>query len=250
MFSSMKKNQKKSNDESSEDIEEEIEEEEPEEEKGPAPSFFLSLITYNLEDLFIRNNKVNGKNAWPLLVFSTVSIAAVCYLLVIACEWMGADVYEVPYLGSYNGLGIPLMFVALVLASAASSFPDTIISIKDAQRGQYDDAISNALGSNIFDVCFALGFPLFLYCIMRGPIQMPPEMIDLSSELRFLLLLLTVLAVIIFTSSQYIGKMKSFLLLGIYFLFITYIIGRSADNEIANSIADFLVSTVRIFSIH
>ena len=50
MFSSMKKNQKKSNDESSEDIEEEIEEEEPEEEKGPAPSFFLSLITYNLED--------------------------------------------------------------------------------------------------------------------------------------------------------------------------------------------------------
>lgn len=245
MFMSMKNSQRKA-----EPTEVEEEEEEEEEERGPAPNFFVSLVTFNLEDLFIRNNKVSGSNAWPLLIFSTVSIALVCYLLVIACEWMGAEVYEVPYLGSYNGLGIPLMFVALVLASAASSFPDTIISIKDAQRGQYDDAISNALGSNIFDVCFALGFPLFIFCVIHGPIHMPPEIVDLSSELRFLLLLLTILAVFIFTSSKYIGKMKSFLLLGIYFLFIAYIIGRSADNELAGSIADFLVSTVRIFSIY
>lgn len=243
MFMSMKSSQKK-------DLTEKVEEEEEEEDRGPAPSFFLSLLTFNLEDLFIRNNKVTGKNAWPLLLFSTLSIALVCYLLVVACEWMGAEVYEVPYLGSFNGLGIPLMFVALVLASAASSFPDTIISIKDAQRGQYDDAISNALGSNIFDVCFALGFPLFIFCIIHGPINMPPEIVDLSSELRFLLLLLTILAVVIFTSTKYIGKFKAFLLLVIYFLFIAYIIGRSADNELAASIADFLVSTVRIFSIN
>lgn len=241
MFMSMKSNQK-----NAETEEESEEEEEEEEERGEAPSFFISLISFNLEDLFIRNNKVTGKNAWPLLIFSTISIAAVCYLLVIACEWMGSEVYEVPYLGSYNGLGIPLMFVALVLASAASSFPDTIISIKDAQRGQYDDAISNALGSNIFDVCFALGFPLFIFCILHGPIHMEPADIAISSEIRFLLLILTILAVIIFTSSQYIGKTKAFILLGIYFLFIAYIIGRSADNPIANSIADFLVSTVQL----
>lgn len=244
MFMSMKNSQK--NTESTE----EEEEEEEEEDRGPAPSFFMSLLTFNLEDLFIRNNKVTGKNAWPLLIFSTLSIAMVCYLLVVACEWMGAEVYEVPYLGSFNGLGIPLMFVALVLASAASSFPDTIISIKDAQRGQYDDAISNALGSNIFDVCFALGFPLFIFCIIHGPIHMPPEIVDLSSELRFLLLILTVIAVIIFTSTKYIGKLKAFVLLIIYFLFIAYIIGRSADNELAASIADFLVSTVRVLSIN
>ena len=241
MFMSMKSNQKNAE---SDEVEEE--EEEEEEERGEAPSFFISLISFNLEDLFIRNNKVTGKNAWPLLIFSTISIAAVCYLLVIACEWMGSEVYEVPYLGSYNGLGIPLMFVALVLASAASSFPDTIISIKDAQRGQYDDAISNALGSNIFDVCFALGFPLFIFCLLHGPIQMEPSDIAISSEIRFLLLLLTIVAVIIFTSSQYIGKTKAFLLLGIYFVFIAYIIGRSANNPIANSIADFLVSTVKL----
>ena len=247
MFMSMRNSQKNA---ASDNVGEEEEEEEEEQERGPAPSLFMSLITFNLEDIFIRNNKVTGKNAWPLLIFSTVSIALVCYLLVVACEWMGADVYEVPYLGSFNGLNIPLMFVALVLASAASSFPDTIISIKDAQRGQYDDAISNALGSNIFDVCFALGFPLFIFCIINGPLHMDVEIVDQSSELRFLLLILTVVAVFIFTSTRYIGKLKAFVLLFIYFLFIAYIIGRSANNELANSIADFLVSTVQVLSIY
>jgi cation:H+ antiporter len=142
------------------------------------------------------------------------------------------------------------MFVALILASAASSFPDTIISIKDAQNGKYDDAISNALGSNIFDVCFALGLPLLIFTLIKGPIQMPPEIVDLSSELRFLLWILTILAVIIYTTGKYIGQKKAFLLLSIYFLFVIYIIGRGANNPIAQEIADFLVGVVKYFRIN
>ena len=242
MFISMNISKRKN---ASEEIEEEVDDEDNDE---PKPSFVKSLITFDLENTFIRS-KINGWNAWPLLLFSTVAIAGVCYLLVIACEWMGAAEYEVPFLGTFQGLNIPLMFVALILASAASSFPDTIISIKDAQRGQYDDAISNALGSNIFDVCFALGFPLFLFTILNGPISMPPELVDLSSELRFLLLILTSIVVIIFTSTKYIGKLKAFVLLALYLLFIVYIVGRSAGNPIAQGVADFLVGTVRALSI-
>ena len=215
----------------------------------PQGSFLKGLVTFDLERVFIGNNKISGRRAWFLLLFSTLSIAMVCYFLVLACEWIGADMYSVAGLGEFNGLNIPVMFVALILASAASSFPDTIISIKDAKRGQYDDAISNALGSNIFDICFALGFPLFIFTIIKGPIHMPPEIVDLSSELRFLLWLLTVLAVVIFTSGDYFGKRKSYLLLSIYVLFVLYIVGRGFGNEIAQSIADFLLSVVKFFKI-
>jgi len=246
MFISMNKSQKKEMLENPDKIKQP---EEEQEDRGPAPNFIKSLLTLDLENIFIRGKKIHNGNAWPLLISATLCIAGVCYLLVVACEWMGADTYVVPYLGEFSGLNIPLMFVALILASAASSFPDTIISIKDAQKGNYDDAISNALGSNIFDVCFALGFPLFLFTILNGPIEMPPELVDLSSELRFLLLILTVVAVLIFTTSRYIGRLKAFVLLSIYFAFIAYIIGRSAGNEFAASIADFLVSTVRMFAI-
>lgn len=218
------------------------------EERSHTP-LWKGIVTLDLERVFIGKTQINDRKAWVLLVFSTVAIALVCYLLVIACEWIGEDTYHVPYLGEFEGLDIPVMFVALILASAASSFPDTIISMRDAQKGNYDDAISNALGSNIFDVCFALGFPLFIFTIIQGPIQMPPEMIDLSSELRLLLWLLTFVAVVIFTTGKYLGRGKAVLLLSIYFLFVSYIIARGADNAIAQSIADWLVGIVRLFSI-
>lgn len=218
------------------------------EERGQKP-FLLGLITLDLERVFIGRNKISPPRAWSLLISATVAIALVCYLLVLACEWIGEDTYHVPFLGEFEGLGIPVMFVALILASAASSFPDTIISIKDAQNGKYDDAISNALGSNIFDICFALGFPLFIFTLMHGPIPMPQEMVDLSSELRFLLWLLTAAVLAIFVSGKTMGRGKGIFLLGFYLLFVLYVIGRGSGNEVAGAIADWLVSVVRFFSL-
>jgi len=213
-------------------------------------SFFLAVITLDLERVFIGKAKINDTRAWFLLVTATMCIAGVCYWLVLACEWLGEKTYEVPYLGTFEGLDIPVMFVALILASAASSFPDTIISIKDAKKGNYDDAISNALGSNIFDVCFALGLPLFVFTLINGPIVMSEDIIDLSSELRLLLLLSTVAALVIFTIGKYMGRGKAFVLLGIYVFFVTYIVGRGTGNEWAQSIADGLVSVVHFFNIN
>ena len=43
------------------------------------------------------------------------------------------------------------------------------------------------------------------------------------------------------------GKLKAFILLGIYILFVVYIVGRGSDNAIANSIAEFLVSIVKSY---
>ena len=88
------------------------------------------------------------------------------------------------------------------LASAATSVPDTIISVRDAAKGNYDDAVSNALGSNIFDVCFALGLPLFLYTLLYQPIEMTPSTIANITELMILLLLITLVVVILFYNSK------------------------------------------------
>jgi len=147
-------------------------------------------------------------------------------------------------MGTFEGLDIPIMFVAVILASAASSVPDTIISMNDAKKGNYDDAISNALGSNIFDICFALGFPLFFYTIIYGPIVMHQETIEQSSELRMLLLLLTIIAFGVYIFRKVIDGVQAYMLLGIYAIFTLYVIGRGAGHPIANEIAEFLRSIV------
>ena len=202
------------------------------------------LATMDLEPIIIGKKKMTDATAWPLLIISTVSIALTCLLLVQACEWIGSAEYTIPYLGTFAGLNIPIMFVAVILASAASSVPDTIISMNDAKKGNYDDAISNALGSNIFDICFALGFPLFLYTIIYGPIIMSTETINQSSELRMLLLILTILAFGVFIARRTIKVAQAYILLGIYGFFTLYVIGRGANHPIANDVAEFLRSIV------
>lgn len=210
----------------------------------PRRSNWYYLLTFDLEPIFIGNKKISNKTAWPLLLFSTISIAFTCLLLVQACEWIGSPEYTVPFLGTFEGLDIPIMFIAIILASAASSVPDTIISMNDARKGNYDDAISNALGSNIFDICFALGFPLFLYTLIYGPIVMNEATIEQSSELRMLLLLLTILAFGVYTYRKIIDNVQAYLLLGIYSIFMLYVIGRGAGHPLANEIASFLKSIV------
>lgn len=215
----------------------------------PESSIFQAIFTFNLERIFIGSEQISKKNAWPLLIFSTMAIAITCLLLVQACEWIGSAEYHVPLLGTFEGLDIPIVFVAVILASAASSVPDTIISMNDARRGNYDDAISNALGSNIFDICFALGFPLFLYTIVYGPIEMQTDTINQSSELRMLLLFLTILAFAVYIFRRVINETQAYLLLVIYFVFTIYVIGRGADHPVANHIAEFLRTIVYYLNI-
>lgn len=190
-------------------------------------TFINNLLTLNLEPIFIKGN-INSKNAWALLLAATAVISSACFLLVKSCEWLG------------DSLGIPIYFIAVVIASAATSVPDTVLSMKDAQKGNYDDAVSNALGSNIFDVCFALGFPLFLFTIINGPIQMTPETVQNVSELRILLFILTLLAFIIYISRKSLGSISALLLLLIYVTFTFFILGKSIDAEISNEISLFL----------
>tara|TARA_B100001287_G_scaffold22567_1_gene16496 strand:+ start:1605 stop:2741 length:1137 start_codon:yes stop_codon:yes gene_type:complete len=206
----------------------EDEDEEEEEDEDEDVGVIKGLFTLNLEAVFIGKKEINNTNAWVLLTFSMLIIGAACLLLVNSCEMIG------------HALDIPIMFIAVVLASAATSVPDTIISMRDAKKGNYNDAIANALGSNIFDICFALGFPLFLYCIIYGPISMDPTTIEFSSELRILLLIFTILSFFIYYVGSTMGKIKAFLLILIYLLFTTYIVGQSVNAEWSEAVSSLL----------
>ncbi|MDA9774036.1 hypothetical protein N9B82_03680 [Saprospiraceae bacterium] len=211
---------------------EEEEEEEEEEDEGESKSTLVSLLTLDLESVFIKG-AINGKNAWTLLIVSMLIIGGACALLVHACEGLAV------------GMGIQTYFIAVVLASAATSVPDTIISYRDAMDGEYDDAVANALGSNIFDVCFALGLPLFLYTMIYGPITMSPDTVDNITELRVILLVSTVFAFCIYLFGQGMGKVKAYLLLAIYILFTIFIACKAYDVQWAVDLGVFMRSLVQ-----
>lgn len=181
---------------------------------GAEGSLIKAIFTLDLERVFIRGD-INGSSAWSLLIVAMLVIGGSCALLVYACESAAGE------------LGIATYFAAVILASAATSVPDTILSYRDAMDGEYDDAVANALGSNIFDVCFALGFPLFLYTMLYGDITMSAGTVENIAELRVLLLVSTAVAFVIFLVGKGMAWLHSVLLLTIYLLFTLFILAKA-----------------------
>ena len=200
----------------------EIDYEEPFSDKEKV-SFLSAFIILDLKRIIIGNQKLNTNKAWLVFIVSSLIIGFVCYFLVIACEWLGSETYSVYWFGELQGLGIPLLFVAIVFAAIGSSFPDTIISYKDAQKGNYDDAVSNAYGSNIFNLCVALGLPLFFFTFIYGPIELTPEIVDLISSLSWWFFGLTLFSIFLYTRPGGVTRNQAFVLIFLYIVFILFI---------------------------
>jgi len=170
------------------------------------------FLLINLEKYILRGRMIRVTNAWILLVVSILVLILGTWLLVHGTHLLGM------------ALDIPLLFVAVILSAAASSIPDTMISIRDAKKGNYEDAFSNALGSNIFDISFALGFPLLVFTLLNGPITMDQDIIASSSDLWLILFLITGITILIFTIGKHLNKFKTFLLILLYLAFLAFVV--------------------------
>lgn len=187
--------------------------------------WLLRIFTIDISAFVLRGKNLSTGKAWSLLGISTLIMSAGTWLLVKGTDMFG------------EATGIPLIFVSVVLSAAATSVPDTILSMKDAKKGNYDDAISNALGSNIFDIAFALGLPILLYNLVYGTsIKLPPEIQDFTQEVWIFLLISTALAIVIMVWGKQFTRQKAWMLLGIYILFILFV--GTQVNEDLNSIGD------------
>merc|ERR1719407_366801 len=65
-------------------------------------------------------------------------------------------------------LKIKEFIMGLLVLSAGTSIPDTLSSIAVAKQGEGDMAVSNAIGSNVFDILLGLGLPWSLSCVVYG----------------------------------------------------------------------------------
>ncbi|KAM3612324.1 uncharacterized protein V6R79_006826 [Siganus canaliculatus] len=144
-----------------EEEEDEEEREDEEEENSPFRPFnlpdgwcarFKWLLSWPISVLLhctIPNCSRPRWERWYLLTFlsSTLWIALFSYLMV----WMVTII-------SYT-LGIPEVIMGITFLAAGTSVPDCMASLIVARQGMGDMAVSNSIGSNIFDVLLGLGFP-------------------------------------------------------------------------------------------
>ncbi len=212
------------------ETDEDSDEDDEDSEEDDTLSFITALRTFDFNALLFSDKEFSARRAWVVVSLSTLTIAVACYLL------------SESVILSAEALGIEAYFTAVILGAAATSVPDTILSYKDAMKGDYDDAVANAVGSNIFDICVALGLPLALYTGLEmmnggaGQISLLPEdgSDDGVQSLRIVLIVLSVIIVGIFLSAPKkqsedktlltISKGHGFAMLSVYAVWTGYIL--------------------------
>ena len=161
--------------------------------------------------LTIPDCRKNRWEKWFLVSFflSVLWIAALSYVLV----WM------VSIIGFT--LGIPDVIMGLTFMAAGSSVPDGISSLIVARQGDGDMAVSNTIGSNVFDILLCLGLPWLLKTTivdLGGYVNVVSGSMLYTSISLFGTVLVTILCVAV--NKWYLNKCFGMIFLLLYVVFI------------------------------
>ena len=96
---------------------------------------------------------------------------------IIATAWIAFYSYIMVWMVAFTGwaFNIPDVVMGLTFLAAGTSVPDTIASILVAKQGLGDMAVSNSIGSNVFDILLGLALPWTLQIIMAKTIYEQPR---------------------------------------------------------------------------
>ena len=119
-------------------------------------------------------------------------------------------------------LGIDDVIMGLTFLAAGTSVPDGISSLIVARQGDGDMAVSNTIGSNVFDILLCLGLPWLLRTTVvdtGGYVVVLSGSISYTSISLFGTVFVTLLFVVL--NKWYLNKCLGMILLILYFAFIS-----------------------------
>ncbi len=124
-------------------------------------------------------------------------------------------------IGLAHELNVPDVIVALTVLAAGTSVPDLLSSLIVAKKGRGDMAVSNAVGSNTFDILIGLGFPWLLYILWKGEnIVVGTE--NLTASIFLLLFTVVALLFLLILRKFKIGRKSGYILIALYVGYILY----------------------------
>ncbi|XP_006839627.1 PREDICTED: sodium/potassium/calcium exchanger 4 isoform X2 [Chrysochloris asiatica] len=117
-----------------------------------------------------KGDKVKWVFTWPLIFLLCITIPNCSkpswekffmITFITATLWIAVFSYLMVWLVTIIGytLGIPDVIMGITFLAAGTSVPDCMASLIVARQGLGDMAVSNTIGSNVFDILVGLGIP-------------------------------------------------------------------------------------------
>ncbi len=147
--------------------------------------------------------------------FQATMLGAIVFLLIgFVFLVKGADFFVEGCSSVAKMLHVPSLIVGLTVVAMGTSLPETAVSISASTSGQNTLAVSNAIGSNIFNLMVVLGV-----CAIVSTIQVEKEVLKREYPLSVgCAVLLVVLGVV----GMSLGRVDGIILLVVFVCFILY----------------------------
>lgn len=121
-------------------------------------------------------------------------------------------------------LKVPALVVGLTIVAFGTSAPEASVSVQAALNGSADIAISNIVGSNMFNLLACIGA-----CSAFAALQVPKSII--KRDIPFLLVVSVVIIPIIYTNNQ-ISRVEAMFLLLCIIGYVSYMVYSVSKNKV------------------
>ena len=165
--------------------------------------YLIRLLKNKKQDQGGVEKKYNLPVALILFVISTIVIIYSSDLIVDNALSLAERIYVSPKI------------ITMIAVVVGTSLPELVMTVTSAKRGEFDMAIGNIIGTNIFNICIVLGLPILIY----GDL----ELVDFNFIDIFVVLLSSFLLYLFASSEKEISKKEGIIMLVVFCCYYIYL---------------------------
>lgn len=171
--------------------------------------WFLFFIFYIIG--LVRKNK-NEEEDTPKYNLKKSIILIILSLIAIV---ISADIVVQNAVLFAEQIGISQKIIAMTIIVIGTSLPELMTTVHAARKGEFDMAVGNIIGTNIFNICIVLGLPVSIY----GTISSSSfNIIDIS-----IVLLSAIIFYIFGKSKKELSRREGLLMVLVFIVYYTYL---------------------------
>ncbi len=118
---------------------------------------YIFSITRKNKELFPKKPKFTKKQAIIRAIISIIGIIIMSDFIVDSAVYIA------------ESLNISQKIIAMTIIVIGTSLPELTITVLSAKKGEFDMAIGNIVGTNIFNICVVLGLPITIFGAVSSP---------------------------------------------------------------------------------
>lgn len=112
---------------------------------------YIFSIVRKHKDLFPEKPKYSRKEAILRTILSIIGIIITSDFIVDSAVYVA------------ESLNVSQKIIAMTIIVIGTSLPELTITLVSAKKGEFDMAIGNIIGTNIFNICVVLGLPITIF---------------------------------------------------------------------------------------